>query len=248
MTRLILAPVILTLALCLSFCSSSSPSQNSVSASSDLGSVALEVTILPGASVRGQAENANETLLTAFPKGFRFGPEYVPLVSLLQVFVQPSQAKAVEETVANTKEQQKATAKKLALSSIAFRQGKSVADSQSPLYAPKLTIATDSELFEFQADLVTSLEPYIKTGGTDAAFLVSDPECATAEALGLSGVLSLEISARGRARLLRDRHEFCSASHSRIGRWSCLERAVQPTAKVSVRQESSYHRVPIRTL
>ncbi len=173
----------------------------SIAFSKDVGSasasgprlVALDIVVLPGASVKQQADQANSILVSTFSDGFAFGDDYVPHVSLLQMFAEADQVSQIEDVIESVLKENKTSAKELALSSEGIQQGVSVPDSKPAIYAPKLTVAPSEGLSDLQDALVTALSPYKKTGGTEAAFLVNDADRAAAAKLGLPDILPLGI-------------------------------------------------------
>ena len=157
------------------------------------GLVALDIVILPGASVKQQAEQANSILLATFPDGFALGDAYEPHVSILQMFADAKQVSHVEDVVESVLKNNKTSAKGLALSSEGIRRGVSVPGSKPAIYAPKLAIAANEGLASLQRALVTALAPYMKTGGTEAAFLVKDADKKAAARVRLPVILPIGI-------------------------------------------------------
>lgn len=156
------------------------------------GLVALDIVVLPGASVRQQAEQANDVLVAAFPEGFAFGDDYVPHTSLLQIYAEKDQVAQIEDIIGMVLKENEVSARGLALSTEAeIQQGLSIPDSEPPVYAPKLAITPSKGVANLQGALIAALSPYMKTGGTEAAFLVSDADRAAAARLNLPVILPL---------------------------------------------------------
>lgn len=187
------------MAVLLVSCSSSSRGESTSltaslsGSSSDVSLVALDVVVLPGLSLKKQAEDANASLVSTFPEGFTFSDNYVPHVSLLQMFAEKDQVTKVGEVVQKTLEESKTSTKDLTLSSTGIQRGGPIPDSEPSIYAPKLVIAPSSGLSDLQDALVTALKPYMRTGGTETAFLVNDEDKEAAAKLGLSVILPLGI-------------------------------------------------------
>lgn len=170
---------------------SASPESESPGETADL--IALDVTVLPGKAVREQALQANRTLRDAYPDGFALGDDYVPHVSVLQLFVDREVLDLVEATVQDAVNESGVTSTSLTLTSKDFSQGQAIPDSEPALFAPKLDLEPNESLLNLQQTLITSLQPFMSSTGTESAFRVTAADRRNAERVGLPVILPVGI-------------------------------------------------------
>jgi hypothetical protein len=132
---------------------------------------AIDILIDPDEAAMVRAREVNARLLESvpLPKGWALDDTHRPHITTLQRYVRTADLdrvyEAVEKAVAATD-----------LSALAYTATKIThADWGFPGIAPTvLSVETNAAVLDFQAELLASIDPFVESGGTAAAF-VADP-------------------------------------------------------------------------
>jgi hypothetical protein len=130
---------------------------------------AIDVLIDPDEHAIERARVVNARLLETLPEGWALDDTHKPHITTLQRYVRTADLEsvyeAVEEVLGETD-----------MARLGYQADRIThADWGFPGYGPTvLLVQVSSEVLEFQAKLVTALEPFVESGGTAQAF-VTDP-------------------------------------------------------------------------
>jgi hypothetical protein len=130
---------------------------------------AIDVLIDPDQHAIERAREVNAVLLESMPQGWKLDDTHQPHITTLQRYVRPADLDkvydAVEKTVGATD-----------MAALSYQAlGITHADWGFPGYGPTvLKVRVSPKVLDFQAKLVTALEPFVESGGTAEAF-VADP-------------------------------------------------------------------------
>lgn len=130
---------------------------------------AIDILINPDEATIKRAQEVNAKMLKSMPEGWVLDDTHQPHITTLQRYVRTADLdkvyQAVEKTVADTD----MTALSYEVTNITH------ADWGFPGYGPTvLQVQVTPPVLDFQAKLVASVEPFVESGGTDAAY-VKDP-------------------------------------------------------------------------
>jgi hypothetical protein len=132
---------------------------------------AIDILIDPDEAAMVRAREVNGRLLESvpLPKGWALDDTHRPHITTLQRYVRTADLEQVYEAVERT-----VTATDL--SALAYTATKIThADWGFPGIAPTvLSVETNAAVLDFQAELLASIDPFVESGGTAAAF-VADP-------------------------------------------------------------------------
>ncbi len=130
---------------------------------------AIDILINPDDSTIKRAQEVNAKMLKSMPEGWVLDDTHQPHITTLQRYVRTADLgnvyAAVEKTVADTD-----------MSALSYKVTNIThADWGFPGYGPTvLQVEVSPPVLDFQAKLVAAVEPYVESGGTDAAY-VKDP-------------------------------------------------------------------------
>lgn len=130
---------------------------------------AIDVLVDPDGAALARAREVNVRVLKSMPEGWVLDDTHQPHITTLQRYVRTADLDqvyhAIEETIASTD-----------MASLSYQAVKIThADWGFPGYGPTvLLVKVDSNVLEFQANLVAAVAPFVEPGGTAAAF-VTDP-------------------------------------------------------------------------
>jgi hypothetical protein len=130
---------------------------------------AIDILIDPDDAALARAREVNARVLKSMPEGWVLDDTHQPHITTLQRYVRTADLDgvydAVHKTVADTD-----------MASLGYQGVKIThADWGFPGYGPTVIfVSVSPEVLEFQANLVTAVEPFVESGGTAAAF-VTDP-------------------------------------------------------------------------
>jgi hypothetical protein len=130
---------------------------------------AIDVLIDPDDAALARAREVNARVLESMPQGWVLDETHQPHITTLQRYVRTADLDQVYDAIENT----------IAATDIAALSYQAVkithADWGFPGYGPTvLLVQVDSHVLDFQADLSAAVAPFVKAGGTAAAF-VTDP-------------------------------------------------------------------------
>ena len=133
------------------------------------GLTAIDVLVDPDEATIERAREVNARLLKSMPEGWALDDTHQPHITTLQRYVRTADLDhvydAVQQNIADT------DMTLLSYEVVAIRH----ADWGFPGYGPTaLLVQVSPPVLDFQAKLVTALEPYVEAGGTAEAF-VADP-------------------------------------------------------------------------
>jgi hypothetical protein len=138
-------------------------SDRAAQASTADGLVAIDVLLLPNATMTGSVRELNR-LLQHSRTGFAFDATHVPHLTLLQSYVRRSDLPAIAAAVDSAFRGQSPTA--LDLTAIGY-----FASPIGDLSAAGISVGTTPPLTRLQLDVVAAVTPFIRHGGTAAAFV-----------------------------------------------------------------------------
>jgi hypothetical protein len=130
---------------------------------------AIDVLIDPDSHAIERAREVNAKLLESMPQGWKLDDTHQPHITTLQRYVRTADLDkvydAVERTVSDTN-----------MAALSYQAlGITHADWGFPGYGPTvLKVEVSPKVLDFQAELVSTLEPFVESGGTAEAF-VADP-------------------------------------------------------------------------
>jgi hypothetical protein len=130
---------------------------------------AIDVLIDPDSHAIERAREVNAKLLESMPQGWKLDDTHQPHITTLQRYVRTADLDkvydAVERTVSDTN-----------MAALSYQAlGITHADWGFPGYGPTvLKVEVSPKVLDFQAELVSALEPFVESGGTAEAF-VADP-------------------------------------------------------------------------
>src|SRR5271154_1178445 len=130
---------------------------------------AIDILINPDDATIERAKGVNARLLKSFPQGWALDDTHQPHITTLQRYVRTADLdkvyEAVEKVIADTD-----------MAALSYQVTKIThADWGFPGYAPTvLQVQVTRPVLDFQAKLVAAVEPFVESGGTDAAY-VKDP-------------------------------------------------------------------------
>ena len=136
--------------------------------------VAIDVLLLPDAAMAGRARALNQVLRQHLPAGFAFDATHVPHLTLLQCYVRRPDLPAV----AAAADAAFRSAPPVGLALTATGQA---AGPLGALSTAVISVAATPALTRLQRGIVEAVTPFIRHGGTAAAF-VDAPESPTAGA------------------------------------------------------------------
>jgi 2'-5' RNA ligase superfamily len=139
-------------------------------ASAGHGLVAIDVLLLPDATMTGRVRELNRVLQHS-PTGFAFDSTHVPHLTLLQCYVRRPDLSAIEAAVDSVFRGVPPTG--LELTATGYF-GSPIDD----LSAAGISIGATPALTRLQLDIVAAVAPFIRHGGTAAAF-VDEPKSNT---------------------------------------------------------------------
>jgi len=130
---------------------------------------AIDVLIDPDQGAITRAREVNAVLLESMPQGWKLDDTHQPHITTLQRYVRTDDLDKVYDAVEKTVEATDMAALSYRATHITH------ADWGFPGYGPTvLQVEVSPQVLEFQARLVTALEPFVESGGTAEAF-VADP-------------------------------------------------------------------------
>jgi hypothetical protein len=127
---------------------------------------AIDILLVPDATMVKHAEAANQRLLKEFPKGFALGKSHHPHISCLQRYVKTADLDKVYEAVGKVLAEQKPTAWKLK----AYKYDFVVWDKLAVIV---IMVEPTDDLIRYQQKLIDAVAPFTVKTGTAAAFVTT---------------------------------------------------------------------------
>jgi hypothetical protein len=137
-------------------------------AAGDKSVTAINILLLPDATMLQHAEANNARLLKVFPKGFALDATHLPHVTMVQRFVRTADLDKVYAAVAKVYASTNVIAIKLEAFKYYYIPSKEIG-------LAGIVAKPTPELLKLQADLISSVTPFTVETGTSAAF-VTTPE------------------------------------------------------------------------
>jgi len=134
-------------------------------AANDRGSrvIAIDVLLLPDATMSKRAEAANARLRGNYPQGYTLGPAQAPHITLVHRYVRERDLPAIEAAIAKLAD----AANPLDWQLVASGYTSAIWDGVA---ITTIGIERTSKLDRLQQDVVNAVKPFAVTGGTAAAF------------------------------------------------------------------------------
>ena len=130
---------------------------------------AIDILINPDEATIERAREVNAKMLKSMPEGWVLDDTHKPHITTLQRYVRTADLEQVYEAVERTVADTEMAALSYNVTNITH------ADWGFPGYGPTvLQVEVSPPVLEFQAELVAAVEPFVESGGTDAAY-VKDP-------------------------------------------------------------------------
>jgi hypothetical protein len=142
--------------------------QQAAPAAGDKSVTAIDILLLPDATMLGHAEANNVRLLKVFPKGFALDATHHPHISMIQRFVRTADLDKAYAAVAKVYAGSNVTSIKLQAFKYYYIPSKEIG-------LAGIVARPTPELLKLQADLITAVAPFTVETGTSAAF-VTTPE------------------------------------------------------------------------
>jgi hypothetical protein len=144
------------------------PSATTESATADEPNpvTAIDILLVPDATMVKHAEAANERLVKEFPKGFALGKTHHPHISCLQRYVRTADLDKVYDAVGKVLAERKPTAWKLKACKYDF----AVWDK---LAVTVIMVEPTDDLIRYQQNLIEAVAPFTAKTGTAAAFVTT---------------------------------------------------------------------------
>jgi len=133
--------------------------------------VAIDILLLPDAAMVQRVEAVNRRLLKESPGGFALDATHIPHMTLLQCYVREADLGAVRRAVEDVFRH--ASLKDMRLTATGYFNG-----PVGPVNATGIVVATTEPLASLHRNIVDAVTPFIRHGGTAAAF-VGMPRSAT---------------------------------------------------------------------
>jgi len=131
--------------------------------------IAINIFFNPDEFMMGKAKTANNAILTDYPHGFAFSSEYIPHITLLQLFVPTKDLddvfKVVERTLSH-----------IDISKFRLKALKYKYYPVGKLGLNTIDIDTSEKIVHFQENLIKAMAPYKVSGGTASAFFKTPKE------------------------------------------------------------------------
>jgi hypothetical protein len=128
--------------------------------------VAIDVLLVPDATMTKRAEAINAKLRENYPQGYTLGPEQAAHISLLHRYVREKDLPAIEKEVAKVAAAENPLAWTLTATGLEHGIWAGVAITG-------IVVKPTPDLSRLQAAVVKAVEPYAVSGGTAAAFSTS---------------------------------------------------------------------------
>ena len=133
---------------------------------------AIDILMLPDATMLDRAKSVNEELRGSVPGGFALDARHTPHITLLQRYVRTADLDGAFAAVgaaidAADPASLKLTGVKVAHMKVAAEPGVGLAG---------LVVQPSPEVLELQAALITAVEPFVESGGTAAAYVTTAEE------------------------------------------------------------------------
>jgi hypothetical protein len=128
--------------------------------------MAIDVLLLPDATMNKKAEAANARLRGNYPQGYPLGRAQVPHITLVQEYVRQNDLPAIESAV--TKLVEKARPLKWKLTAVGYNSG-----AWGDVTITTIRVAPDHALMQLHSDVLDAIEKYQVKGGTASAFSVN---------------------------------------------------------------------------
>ncbi len=130
------------------------------------GVTAIDILLLPDATMLQHAEAANARLRAVFPKGFALDATHHPHVTLVQRFVRTADLDKVYAAVGKVIADSNATSLKLEAYKYYY-----IPDKEIGLAG--IVARPTPELLKLEADVIDAVTPYTVATGTSAAFVIT---------------------------------------------------------------------------
>lgn len=130
------------------------------------GLIAIDVLLLPDATMVARVKALNRRLLRESPGGFALDATHVPHMTLLQCYVQRADLPAVATAVAAVFRRTPPDGMELTATGL-------FDSSVGPVNATGISTATAPSLAALQREIVAAVTPFIRHGGTAAAFVAA---------------------------------------------------------------------------
>ena len=129
---------------------------------------AVDILLLPDATMLKHAQATNDRLLKVYPKGFSLDASHHPHITMLQRYVRTAELDKVYAAAGKVLASGNVTAMKLKAFKYYYVPDK-------PLGLAGIVVEASPELIKLQQDLIDAVAPYTEKIGTAAAF-VTTPE------------------------------------------------------------------------
>jgi len=125
--------------------------------------IAIDVLLLPDATMVAKAKAVNAQLRANYPQGYTLNSEQMPHITLVQCYVRQGDLPAIEAAVGRVVNKQQVTA--WPLEAIGYNYG-----IWAGVAITSISIQRTPDLDRLETDVVRAVEPFTVKGGTKAAF------------------------------------------------------------------------------
>ena len=133
---------------------------------------AIDILMLPDATMHGRAEALNEEMRKSVPEGFALDANHTPHITLLQRYVRSADLDGAFEAVGGAIDA--ADTGSLELRGVEVAHMETVA--QPGLGLAGLVVQPSQGVLDLQASLIAAVEPFVESGGTADAYVTTAAE------------------------------------------------------------------------